>query len=140
METDLKDSTTRIGVLARERDDLERQLQRETEERAELDEQRDRLYTKNEELNDQIGELQVRLDEEEHHSSKAVDELKKLQVGFYNLKVHISFSRPISTISKNNWNMRSKSVRRLCLKKWPSKSVLSALRKEMPNWMTTMNV
>lgn len=81
LESDYSEASGRVGSLVHERDELVKQLQRESEERSELEDQRERLILKNEELGEQVNELQIRLGEEEHQSQKATDELKKLGVG-----------------------------------------------------------
>lgn len=91
LDTDYKEASSRVESLTQEREELARQLQRESEDRAELDDQRERLIQRNEELNEQVNDLQIQLNDEVQLSQKTTDELKRLEVFI----LYMNFIEPV---------------------------------------------
>ncbi|KAK6766355.1 hypothetical protein RB195_025951 [Necator americanus] len=78
VETEFKESLTKIDQVMAERNVLQDQLQQETDNNAELEEVKNRLQLKKNELEEMVNEMRDRLVDEEQRTEKMSQEKKKL--------------------------------------------------------------
>ncbi|KAG5279031.1 hypothetical protein AALO_G00105350 [Alosa alosa] len=88
-ETELKDITLKHTQIVEERNQLQEQLQAETELYAEAEEMRVRLASKKQELEEILHEMEARLEEEEDRSILLQEEKKKMQAQMQDLEEHL---------------------------------------------------
>ncbi|XP_063058271.1 myosin-11a isoform X2 [Engraulis encrasicolus] len=88
-ETELKDISLKHTQVLEERNQLQEQLQAETELYAEAEEMRVRLATKKQELEEILHEMENRLEEEEDRSIMLQEEKKKMQMQVQELEEHL---------------------------------------------------